>query len=636
MAAGATVREMRDSDATGMPVTLCELRTDTLALVISFLNVPALAVACTPNRHLCEIAGSHEHWRWFVLQFFGVYYDDYMRSVEVCDVFKWRRLFVYVRRVHRNVDKKRGVTWTLPQLLRPCVQLSEGGGRRRRQYRGSLQLAGNCNVFFWENGRVVQVVRAKDGQVLREIDTGQTFRRHFHRLANVRERLFVCLNDCIKVWEYGPNDVHKPPVRLPAPRRPPGQAGRPLELLVHRRRLILLESACCLMWDTDTLEFVCCIRHCDTKPGFVQDVSSGTLVQDGPQAYLHNSERGAGNDARALEVQWMGELIVTWVRSASRSLNVWTLAGERQAHLAMESTLVQVDVARVTWISVDTLDHFILCALDARSIISLWDSKQNFSPVFRFYCGCKEPFDLVLTQDFMAVVNDNVAENRLDICFWKLWLHPNFETPTDETAEPSRDTVEAAAKQRQATVQEGGSPAGARFFSLAGAGFAGTAAAHLAQKALQHFLHRELRPNARPIKRFSIQDIDSYFASYRNFLNVCSFHKSGQESLSVYRSSSLQKKVFFPPARHTKFEEWLALQVHDDGHVVLHDFRPDQLAFDELPTDRWPGTGNAEMHSQSLLNRPGKSASATEPRTELPMPGPRQRPLGHRRARRVG
>jgi hypothetical protein len=153
----------------------------------------------------------------------------------------------------------------------------------------------------------------------------------------------------------------------------------------------------------------------------------------------------------------------------------------------MESTLVQVDVARVTWISVDTLDHFILCALDARSIISLWDSKQNFSPVFRFYCGCKEPFDLVLTQDFMAVVNDNVAENRLDICFWKLWLHPNFETPTDETAEPSRDTVETAAKQRQATVQEGGSPAGARFFSLAGAGFAGTAAAHLAQKALQHF-----------------------------------------------------------------------------------------------------------------------------------------------------
>merc|ERR1719359_2841406 len=102
---------------------------------------------------------------------------------------------------------------------------------------------------------------------------------------------------------------------------------------------------------------------------------------------------------------------------------------------------------------------------------------------------------------------------------------------------------------------------------------------------MQRFLHRELRPSARPIKKFSIPDIDSYFASYRNFLNVCSFHKSGQESLSVYRSSSLQKKIFFPPAKHTKFEEWLALQVHNDGTVTLYDFRPNQVAFDELAPD---------------------------------------------------
>lgn len=54
------------------------------------------------------------------------------------------------------------------------------------------------NIFFWENGRVVQVVRAHDGKVLREIDTGQTFRRCFHRLATVKKKLFVCLNDCIK------------------------------------------------------------------------------------------------------------------------------------------------------------------------------------------------------------------------------------------------------------------------------------------------------------------------------------------------------------------------------------------------------------------------------------------------------
>ena len=52
----------------------------------------------------------------------------------------------------------------------------------------------------------------------------------------------------------------------------------------------------------------------------------------------------------------------------------------------------------------------------------------------------------------------------------------------------------------------------------------------------------------------------------------------------------LRKKAFFPPAKRTKFEEWLALQawrgleglkrqmkeVHNDGSVVVHDFRPHQ------------------------------------------------------------
>jgi len=108
------------------------------------------------------------------------------------------------------------------------------------------------------------------------------------------------------------------------------------------------------------------------------------------------------------------------------------------------------------------------------------------------------------------------------------------------------------------------------------------------------------------VKKLSLSDVDSYFASYRNFLNVCSFHKSGQESLSVYRSSSLQKKIFFPPAKHTKFEEWLALQVHNDGTVVLHDFRPDGIAFNELvpeiiydpDVDRKESTGEIIEHSR--------------------------------------
>jgi len=576
---------------------ICELRTDVLSLVMSFLDVSSLSTSCALSLRFQEIASSHEHWRWFVLQFFGVYYDDYMRSVDVRDACCWRRLFVYIRQVHRNVDRRRGSRRILTQLLRPCAWLAEeeaanqqqgevGGSSssssrrrpRRRRYRGSLELADNCNIFFWENGRTVQVVRAMDGTVLREIDTGQMFRRYFHRLANVKNRLFVCLNDCIKVWEV--HDDSKPPIELPRPRRLPtvSKVGRPLELLVHRRRLVLLESNCCLLWDTETFEFVCCIQHEDSEGD-----DDGEI--DGSGGNDRNFQRSASDndDGRALEVQWMGDLIVTWVRSASRSLKVWTLDGQLRAHLLMDSPLVQVDVARVTWVSVKTLDHFILSALDMRSVVSLWDSKRDFNPIFRFYCGCEEPFDLVLTQDFMAVVNDNMADNCLELCFWKLWLHPNFE---DSSEALDKDAKLEAAKRREATLEAGGSPAGARF-SLAATGTnphppPGTAAA-LGAEALRRLLLRELKPNARPIKTFSIPDIDSYFASYRNFLNVCSFHKSGQESLSVYRSSSLQKKIFFPPAKHTKFEEWLALQVQNDGTVVVHDFRPSGVAFDELP-----------------------------------------------------
>ncbi|CAE7867433.1 unnamed protein product [Symbiodinium microadriaticum] len=468
---------------------------------------------------------------------------------------------------------------------------------RRKRYRGSLEVADNCNVFFWENGRVVQVVRCSDGQVLREIDTGQTFRRCFHRLANVKNKLFVCLNDCIKVWEY---DSSREPVTLPDAKHPGllSRVGRPLELLVHRQRLILVESSCCLLWHTETLEFICCIEHDDIGTSF------------GRKSSTTETERSQGA-CDPLEVQWMGDLLVTWRhaaphaghaaadpvqgRGSQRSLNVWTLDGEPRAFLQADSPLVQVDVARVTWVSVYTLDHFIICALDSRSVINLWDSKAGFSPIFRFYSGCEEPFDLVLTQDFMVVIQDNMSANRLDLFFWKLWLHPDFEVEGQSMESSARRQLEGR-HQREASVQKSRLPAGARFAPQGGAALpaaVGTglvavldlasAAAQLSGDALQRFLYKELRPNCRLIKTLSFPDVDTYFASYRNFLNVCSFHKSGQESLSVYRSSSLQKKVSFPPAKHTKFEEWIALQVHNDGTVVVYDFRPSQMAFDELP-----------------------------------------------------
>ncbi|CAK8995968.1 unnamed protein product, partial [Durusdinium trenchii] len=576
--------------------SLSELRSDVLSLLLSFLEVTSLSRTCSLDHLLGRIAASHEHWRWFVLQSFGVYYDDYMRSVEVADDCRWRRLFIYIRQVHHNVDQQKAAQRTMPGLLKPCTWLGEdfagssavpGTARRharRRRYRGSLELADNCNVFFWENGRVVQVVRACDGTVLREIDTGQNFRRCFHRLANVKKKLFVCLNDCIKVWDY---ESFQTPVELPPARTPASmvRVGRPLELLVHRQRLILVESNCCLLWHTETFEFICCIQHDDTGAAF----GCHGEPDPSPRAEVHGSHR----PRETLEVQWMGDLLMTWGRGSLKSLNVWTLDGEAKAFLQTDSALVQVDVARVTWQSVYALDHFILCALDARSVVTFWDSKENFAPIFRFYCGCEEPFDLVLTQDFMVVINDNVSANRLDLCFWKLWLHPDFED-AHQSAESLEVLRNEAKQQREASHR--GRPAGARFAPqggipvqgaaatglMAGLDLASVAAAQLSGDTLQRFLHKELRPNCRPIKTLSIPDIDTYFASYRNFLNMCSFHKSGQESLSVYRSCSLQKKAFFPPAKHTKFEEWLALQVHNDGTVVVHDFRPQQMAFDEL------------------------------------------------------
>ncbi|CAE7509756.1 unnamed protein product, partial [Symbiodinium pilosum] len=148
---------------------------------------------------------------------------------------------------------------------------------------------------------------------------------------------------------------------------------------------------------------------------------------------------------------------------------VWTLDGERRAFLKTDGPLVQVDVARVTWVSVEALDHFVLCALDSKSVITLWDSKAGFSPIFRFYSGCEDPFDLVLTQDFMVIIQDNLPNNRLDLFFWKLWLHPDFEV--DGTDNQCSEGLERRRRegrhQREASLES--LPAGARFAPQGGA-----------------------------------------------------------------------------------------------------------------------------------------------------------------------
>jgi len=93
-------------------------------------------------------------------------------------------------------------------------------------------------------------------------------------------------------------------------------------------------------------------------------------------------------------------------------------------------------------------------------------------------------------------------------------------------------------------------------------------------------------------------DVDSYFASYRNYFNVCSYHKNGCESVQVFRSKTLQKKVHFPPAKHTKFEEWIAIQVDAQGTVTIYDFRPDGIAFDDIPVNVSPAMMKGDIEAR--------------------------------------
>eukprot|EP00397_Hematodinium_sp_SG-2012_P003324 GEMP01003332.1.p1 GENE.GEMP01003332.1~~GEMP01003332.1.p1 ORF type:complete len:569 (+),score=75.12 GEMP01003332.1:173-1879(+) len=527
------------------------LHPDVISLILSFLDVPLAlgrCCVCGASSLLSQLARTHEHWRCHVLQQYGVYYDDYMQSISVASPEKWRLLHLYVKQVHTNVDKKCVHRRVFHNVLKPTIRIGS------RQYRGSLELADNCKVFFWETGRYVQILDVQTGATIRIIDTGQTFRRYFHRVANVKEKLFVCLNDKIVCYNIEKED--EPRVELPMDKV---ERGRPLELLVHRTRLVLLLSTHCAMWDTRTFEFVCNIRH---------------------HAIRHHEHAGS-----VLEVQWMGSAIITWLRNSVTPLRVWNiddglmmteldnLDGKRNPPIELDvgNEWVQVDVARVTWDSICMLDHFILAALDKKSVVTLWDSKQDFKPIFRFNCGCRDPFDLVLTQDFLAVINDDGSSNKLNLTFWRLWLHPDFKETSPRSSSPSdTESIPTASLGKTAS----------------NASEATDAIRRCSVEVPCEFDIEKLYPVAKKIKQMDLSEVDSYFASHRNFLNVCSFHKSGLESLSVYKSKILKKKIFFPPAKVTKFEEWIAIQMALDGSVTLYDFRPNSTSFDDLVEKR--------------------------------------------------
>jgi hypothetical protein len=492
------------------------LRPDLLDLVLSYLPLVWLAQSSVLAKPLHEVVCAHSHWRLFVLQGFGAYYDDYVTNLR--DARDWRRLLIYIRRVHHNVDKSLRKVRTFPQALRPTVRY----GRMRRngrKYRGSMELADNCSCAIWENGQHVQIMRIRDGRILVDIDTGLTCPRYFHRIASCMQKLFVCVSSCIKVWDL--TDLDAEPTILPPPILTPGKAstwedlqalkGRPLELLVHKKRLVLFESNGLYLWHTDTLQPVASVTH---------------------------SDRNVPDNSHHLEVQWMGQWFATWQRGLSTFLNIWTLDGELEAVLRNDHPVIQLDVVRITWQDVRELGHFLLAALDEASLIRIWDS-AGFQQLCSFDAGCMKPFDLIITQDFLATVNDNVQDNRLEIEFWNLWL-ADREAAGSEAAKGDGDSA--------------------------------------------------VRPRFEMKKKLSLVDVDSYFASYRNYFNVCSYHKNGHESVQVYRSNSLKKKIHFTPAKHTKFEEWIAIQVEADGSVNVYDFRPDGVAFDDIPANVSPAS----------------------------------------------
>ncbi|CAE7414713.1 unnamed protein product [Symbiodinium necroappetens] len=309
-----------------------------------------------------------------------------------------------------------------------------------------------------------------------------------------------------------------------------------------RQRLILVESSCCLLWHTETLEFICCIEHDDIGTSFgrksptteierspgITPTELQTLAGVPKSLLVRSSGWGTCWCFKSREVivgecpfydfllevdclfqplakgqlqvlpidaqtsmMWMDNiplyrtlppairmesvLMEAYGKICKAGSNAKTVElalfmpyailvviachASQKASLAETSAQVQrsaevwtldgVDVARVTWVSVYTLDHFIICALDSRSVITLWDSKAGFSPIFRFYSGCEEPFDLVLTQDFMVVIQDNMSANRLDLFFWKLWLHPDFEVEGQSMESSARRQLEGR-HQREA------------------------------------------------------------------------------------------------------------------------------------------------------------------------------------------
>lgn len=116
-----------------------------------------------------------------------------------------------------------------------------------------MELSTDGRFFFWEQGRFIQLIDISTGKMLKEIDCGEDFRTYFHRIAGSETRLFVCLNGN-RIMRYDLTDLSKAPEELEIREPYVNRKARPLELLLHRNRLVLLLSEAAVLWDVDTLK----------------------------------------------------------------------------------------------------------------------------------------------------------------------------------------------------------------------------------------------------------------------------------------------------------------------------------------------------------------------------------------------
>ena len=586
-----------------------DFSSDELNILLQYLEFSDMIQMCGVNTSTYNVSATHPNWRLFVLQSVDFNCDAYMKSIEatVNDSFKWRRILIYCKQVRDNFQNNRCKMSS--EILRRSGEAVNF--HRRRSYRGTVECADSGGTtFFWDDGSVIHQLQGC--LLVRKFETGQTFKYPFPRVASYGDRLFVCLNDCIKMWDL--RDSKQQPQSLTQPVMGDVARGRhhgsiSVVLLVQHQRLILLKNTYCLIWDLETLKFLFCLWH----------------VEDDNVQFGRSRESQRENSK--FEVMWMGKSkMVTWSKK-SNFVNVWSLSdGSRIANLTTEESVVKVSATRVTWVSREHTEHFVMVVLDRKCIITFWNS-IGYVRMYRFFCSCERAFDVVLTQDFLGIMTESNTA-KIDFIMFKCWFHDDFnkvenewESSDDEVmghlesyeyhrallplhSPVDYEAVRYAQRLRDLTVAVPSRVAALRLSSTRGQVDASAAIGCLDGKigpwySLMNF---DCRYNVRMIKRKTVpnsaENLPSMI-SFGNFLAVSCIYRSGNDSLHLWKSSTFDKFKRFGTAHGAscvKFNERMVWEVTNgcDGKEItlnVYDFRPMAFAFEKLPPGNFLGAG---------------------------------------------